>query len=87
VLIQAITVQKQGKIVQLAGIRPLKNPPGLTVRVLYFDMLNEAEIIMKLLQTRDHKDENVPVSCSLKGFTLKQHTYSIGHTFLPFVAH
>jgi hypothetical protein len=45
---------------------PLKNPPGLTVRVLYFDMFGEAEIIiMKQLQTRDHKDESVPVSCSL----------------------
>jgi hypothetical protein len=66
VLIRAITVQNQGINVQLAGILPLKNPPGLTVRVLYFDMFGEAEIkIMKQLQTRDHKDESVPVSCSL----------------------
>jgi hypothetical protein len=35
-------------------------------RVLYFDMFGEAEIIiMKHLQTRDYKDENVPASCTL----------------------
>jgi len=29
-------------------------------------MFVEAEIIMKLLQTRDHIDESVPVSCSCR---------------------
>jgi hypothetical protein len=46
--------------------RALKNPSGITGRVLYFDTFDEAEIItMKHYQTRDYKDENVPVSCSL----------------------
>ena len=45
----------------------LKNPPGLTGRVLYSDLFGEAElIIMKHLQTRDYKDENVPASCSCR---------------------
>jgi hypothetical protein len=48
----------------------LKNPLDKIGRVLYFDMFGEAEIIiMKHLQTRDYKDENVPASCSLLGFT------------------
>jgi hypothetical protein len=68
------------------GFFPLKNPLGYTARVLYYDMFGEAEIIiMKHLQTRDYKDENVPASCSCRAS--RQKTYSIGHTFIPINVH
>jgi hypothetical protein len=56
--------------IRAAGVllRAIKNPSGVTGRVLYSDMFGEAKItiLMKHLQTRDYKDENVPASCSCR---------------------
>jgi hypothetical protein len=43
----------------------LKKPSRHNREGFVLDMFGEAKLIMKHLQTRDHKDENVPVSSSL----------------------